>query len=164
MKLYIIQNISNNDIIAISEYKFHIYSFYIQNNYNINKYKIFTITDDKKINNYLILFHDYYLIEYYDFIIRTKDKIIFDNYLYSNELKLYETENYLSYISDNTDIPKKERDILLKASKILSKNRRKNLSNFINLDKMIKDVYSIKGLRQSFHEMIENYNYQLDKD
>lgn len=163
MKLYILINTISNEILAITEFKYHIYSFYLQNEYSNDEYKIVKLTDKNKINNYLILLDDLYLIEFYNFFIRVKDKTIIMNMINDNISKLTETIEYLEHILSDFNVSNKESINIDKTISILKKNSKSsNIIDFIDIKNIIRDYYNIPSLQKTLTELQNRFEYNVD--
>ena len=164
MKLFIILNRVTNKIVAISEYKYHITAFYIQNNYTKDIFTIIKLTDKNKINSYLLMMDDYYLEEFNDFIIRAKDRSIIESIIYHNYQKLNETIDYLKYIRDEYNLSNQEIKNISKTISILKKNKKKDIKTFMDISSIIRDYYNLPSIQKELLQLENRYNYALNKE
>jgi len=163
MKLYIILNKINNKIVAISEFKYHIIAFYLQNNYNRDIYTITKLTDKTKINNYLIMLDDYYLEEFDNFIIRPKDKDSIESIINYNKNKLFDTIEYLKYIKSDYNLTQSEIKSISKTISILKKNKKEDLEYFIDTESIIRAYYNMPSIRNNLLQLEKSFKYNINK-
>lgn len=148
MKLYTIINTDTNEIIAISEYKYHIYDFYIQNNYDPSIYSIKKIKDKGTINDYLILFSDLYIEELHDFVVLNKDLNILSEIINGEITRVYDAISLLKDVSKNVT-KTKDSDIIYKTICILKKGLKSdNITEIIDIRTIIYEYYNIPEFQQ----------------
>ena len=149
MALYVLQSTTTKKIFAISESKYSIKLFYLQNGYDKSTYIITKINDETLINKILVTKANLYLIDYYNFVIREKDKKILDNILYDNISLIEQTIQNLNSINSEYIMSPKSHNMIYKVCKILQSNKHKhNILKFINYMQQLK-LYTRKKWKNS---------------
>jgi len=162
-KLFVLK--MNNDIIAITEYEYHMRLFILQNEYSKNEYYLKIITNKDKINKYLIKYDDEYIIEYKDFVIRAGDKKHIEDMIYSYRSSIRDIENKLCDINLQSIMSPEEHRILRDCIELLhTKTKKKNIDEFINIHGIIRDFCNDHKTRYDLQEMNNAYQYNLLKN
>lgn len=160
MKLFILWSIKKKKIFAISEYKKDIQLFFLQNGYTKSDYIIHTLTNEKLINKILVTKNELYLIDYYNFVIREKDKTPLDEIIYSNIKLVEDTMSNIDYINSEYIIEPKYHKLFSKIYKILkNKIRKHNILKFINISNIISDYYKNTYFRDVVNEFNKRGGY-----
>jgi len=164
-KLLVLKSKINNSVIAITEFKYHMKLFILQNEYDKKDYILKEYTDISKVNKYLIQYsEDYYLIEYKNFIIRNSDKKYIDELIYLSKNNIKETINNLDYINSNYILSPKEHIEISNNINILNNNiKKKNIDEFINIHYLIKNLCNNHNMKYDLQELNNNYQYNLLK-
>ena len=154
IKLYVLRT-NNNDIFAISEYKYHIRLFILQNEYSNKDYYLEVLDNKKKINKILIKYEHLYLMEYKDFIIRNVDYRYIKEIYNNMKDKVYKTIDNLYDINDSYIMSPKEHELISKCLNLLEKkSKKKNIDEFTNIQEVIRYYYN----NTYYQDSIENYN------
>lgn len=161
---YIIKN-SDNSVIAITEFKDDICQFFIQNNYTFNKYSIFKCDKQKKCSKMLAKYHELYLLEYRDFIIRNIDYQALTDIIEDTRKKMKSSIKDLEYIKDISNLSKKENKAFDTVIDVLKKNKKKkNIEYFIQLDSFIKEYYNIPSLQEQILRLNNDFEFHILED
>lgn len=165
-KLYLLKLLSTNKIIAITEYKYHMRLFILQNEYSQNDYTIEILTKEKEINKYLIKYtEDLYLIEYKDFIIRSSDKRYIDEIMYNTKNTIRNTVNQLESINLTCILSPEEHTKIGEIINLLyNKSKKKNIDEFINTHQIIKDFCNNHNMKYDLQELNDRYYKFLEED
>lgn len=152
MKLYILKH--KNKIVSITESKSVMEIFILQMNFNIRNYELEKITNQKKIDKLINKYYDLYLFEYEGFILPNIDikyiERIYDEY----KRHVNQTIQSLKNINSNCIMTLSEHDIVNECISILKKHKKKDFNEFINLNEIIRDYYSLS--MRSIYEDYEN--------
>lgn len=165
-KLLVLYLLSNNNVIAISEYEYHMRLFILQNNYTLEEYSLKVITDKKKINKYLIKYSDdLYLIEFKNFIIRCNDKKYIEDMIYCMRKDIKSLITNLESINTTCIMEPKDHEKIGKTINILNdKIRKKNIDEFINIHYLISSFFNNHSYRYDLQEMNDRYQHNILKE
>ena len=158
MKLFILWSIKKSKIVAISESRKDMRIFYLQNGYTKRDHIIKIVESEKFINKILVKHDDLYLIDYYNFIIREKDKRPLDEILYMNIQLIESTLDNLKYINQECILKPKHHNLISNVISILkSKKKKDNIIKFINIANIISDYYNNHRFRNIVNECMHNF-------
>lgn len=123
MKLFVVFNPKNNDIIALSEDKKAAYMYILQN--EMKKYQLSKIKDEKMIDKLFILYEDLIIEEFEDFFMTAREYRQIDKKIKEEHDRINNVIYDLLFMEENYKFSEKEKKVINKTIKILRRNSKK---------------------------------------
>lgn len=162
-KLIVLRD-KNNKTICISETKYDVKRFILQNDYNKKDIDISIYKDNKSINKYLIKYDSLYLINYKGFMVREKDIKLIKELIYEKKRIIKDTKKGIFDIINCCNLSINEINVLHKSLDLLDKKSNKsNLLSFIDIGTIIKEFYN-SNIFNNIYDLDYYYSYYIGKD
>jgi len=163
MKLFVVFDSINDEIVAISEDKKTSYMYLLQN--DEKNYQLTKVKDEKMIEKISILYDDLYIEEFEGFYMTHKEYKQIDKKIEEEIDRVKNVLYGLTFMIDNYKFKEKERKAIKKTIKILKKNTvKEKFYVLIMIKDFIIDLLgirnkSIKKLFESINSMDDEYYY-----
>jgi len=161
MKLYILCNDVDKNIIAISEIKKYIYQYIVQNNYS-NSYKVNKIGDERLINKFLLMYDELYLDMIEGIVLTLSERRIIFNSINESKSQIENCIIELTNILNDYSFSTKNSICINKTIRILINSiKPKKINTIFNIKEQLLRLFNYK--RNNVSNLFEEYNELRDR-